>query len=182
MGQTVVCAGEDAGGAAARLFSQASSTVREHRLAARLSQADLAALSLTSRGAVARIEHGSLTVRMGTFLAVLHVLGLQMEIEPADHEKAAHGQDSPDSLSGQSGRIADSPITETMRSGLARNLSYWARGQRRRLHMTQSEASDRSGMQRTSLARFEAGRRDLQMDTFAALMDALGCNAVIIPR
>ena len=182
MGQAGVCADEGSRGATARPLRQASSAVREHRLAARLSQADLAALSLTSRGAVARIERGSPTVRMGTLLAVLHVLGLQLEIEPAAPENAPRGQDGSDHASGQSDRIADSPITETMRTGLARNLSYWTRGQRQRLRITQSETSDRSGMQRTSLARFEAGRRDLQMDTFVALMGALGCDAVVIPR
>ena len=52
--------------------------IRFHRKAARLTQAELAALAGVGKTSVFDIEHGKQTVRLTTLLAILKTLGISL--------------------------------------------------------------------------------------------------------
>ncbi len=64
-------------------------TIRDHRKAAGLSQAELARLAGVGKTAVFDIEKGKATVRLATLLRVLDTLNLHLELrspgQTADH-------------------------------------------------------------------------------------------------
>jgi transcriptional regulator with XRE-family HTH domain len=53
---------------------------------------------------------------------------------------------------------------------------------RRMLRMSQRELSERSGVGRANIARFEAGSVDPSLSTVEKLLDGMGCAMVLLPR
>ncbi len=65
-------------------FVQIGRVIRERRKGLRLSQSRLSELASCSKPSVIAAEHGKPTLRLDILLAILTVLGLELDITPSD--------------------------------------------------------------------------------------------------